>query len=83
VLRWQTAVSGDFDSQRFSGEVANRNRGRSDGGRSSSRQQDALLPLLLDQQGGGLALDGNGATRRGLNRGDQSPSFRFREQPPM
>jgi hypothetical protein len=45
--------------------------------------QDALLPLLSDQQGGSLALDGNGEMRRGLNRGDQSPSFGFREQPPM
>jgi hypothetical protein len=32
---------------------------------------NALLPLLLDQHGGGLALEGNGETRRGLNRGDQ------------
>jgi hypothetical protein len=46
-------------------------------------RHDVLLRLLLDQQGFGHALDGDGETRRGLSRGGQSPSFRFREQPPM
>jgi hypothetical protein len=56
---------------------------RSGGGRSSSRQQDALLRPFLDQQGGGSRSMATARRERVVNRGDQSPSFRFREQPPM
>ena len=42
-----------------------------------------VLRRLLNQQRLGHALDGDAQARRGLSRGDQSPSFRFREQPPM
>jgi hypothetical protein len=42
-----------------------------------------LLRLLGLSQGDGHVLDRNGKTGRGLSRGDQSPSFRFREQPPI
>jgi hypothetical protein len=47
----------------------------------STRRASWTHHPVCDQQRLGHALDGNGETRRGLSRGDQSPSFGFREQP--